>query len=468
MISPALSLRCAALSPTLRLLFCFLYAHHIMRASGGIPLGRLPCSLRRSPRNHTTPTHPHAPAHPTLRCALVSPSYADAEHAEDDGGGEQRGAAEAVAEDEAARHHAEHLARRHDDAEHHRAEALDGEEDEELPHAAADGEGEDVLERRRVPLQERERLRELSRAAHFQQRVHEAEGVDAEHHLVLAELVLPEADALPLRREGVEEEVAAEHDHPEGGLGHVRVAVLLDGGGAARPFLLVEHERRDAEGDDERLGVVSPRVLLALEQPAHEHRGDDLVRLEEHLRREGHVLQRRVLAPAAKHIAQARRAEDPRVLPCSAPPVQLLRRAGPAGVRHLRFHGREAPPRRRRRPAAPRRQREHQHRREHRREPVAADEEGHARKHLRLARIADPVALGRDALLEEAPAHVGKLQPERAAQQQRGVAGVVLRKRRRLHLGDSLQRSGGLQIAERGLRGQSIRRPQPPVDPAAI
>ena len=107
------------------------------------------------------------------------------------------------------------------------------------------------------------------------------EEVRSSHHLDRRHLVLLVELALPVDREGVEEEVAAHEDHP----GHGRLMALH-----AHAVVTVDEEKEEADGDHEPGHVLEERVCLVHDQSAHEHDGNDLRRLCQDLDRETDVL----------------------------------------------------------------------------------------------------------------------------------------------------------------------------------
>ena len=118
----------------------------------------------------------------------------------------------------------------HDYGEGDRAEHLDGVEDEELAGGRADGEEYHVVHEGRVGSHKGERLEEGALLQERGGREEHGEEVHAQHHLDGRHLVTLVQLALPVGREGVEEEVTTEEYHAgERGHGAVAADTVLTG-----------------------------------------------------------------------------------------------------------------------------------------------------------------------------------------------------------------------------------------------
>lgn len=106
-------------------------------------------------------------------------------------------------------------------------------------------------------------------------------------------------NALVVRGEAVEEEIAEKQEDADGG-----VAILLPRGRGVRG--LAEREERHAHRQQHVDAILPGRVGLAVDHLPHQHDRDDLGGLGDHLGREADELERLILEPRAHHVAQRR------------------------------------------------------------------------------------------------------------------------------------------------------------------
>lgn len=188
------------------------------------------------------------------------------------------------------------LSQRHDDRENDGAKLRDREEDEKLTDGGADGENDAVDEELRMFRREAETFGES--ALHEQRRSGEqrAEEIHATHHLDIRNAVRLEHLALPVGREAVEDHVQAEQKQSGDG-GYWRVLAVV---------VATAEEEHHPDGDRRRHDVLVQLVLVAGDDAAHDHDGNDFARLGENLCGEADELQRFVLQPGTHDVGERR------------------------------------------------------------------------------------------------------------------------------------------------------------------
>mmetsp|Transcript_29762 Transcript_29762/g.101178 ORF Transcript_29762/g.101178 Transcript_29762/m.101178 type:complete len:441 (+) Transcript_29762:1078-2400(+) len=171
------------------------------------------------------------------------------------------------------------LAPEADERAHQRAELRDRHEDEDLAHGAREAQHEQDGPRL---LDHGEEVVDLVEHDEPEEREDRLPELDVEHQFKGADVVVGHDLVLVGARRAVEAQGHEEHDAADDH-GHAALLVVAGfGGGAA------EHEEAHARGDDEDVDVLLEGVALA-EEGAHDHDGDGLAGLGQHLHGEDDV-----------------------------------------------------------------------------------------------------------------------------------------------------------------------------------